>query len=219
MGVLVGALLQRGVAVMKRAKRVVCIAAAVLLASCVGVKTDITVKRDLSGSARLEYTVSRSLLASGSLDGNAGWPAVPVGKADFERSVSRIDGLALRSYRERDSGGDRVFEVTLVFGHVSALAEFLGANGQQFVYTSEGGRHVFTVVFNRGVSGETARFYGGGGSDLGGSDVGLSDLAKKAFEGYRFDFTISVPGGVESYSAPMGDLLTSARQEGLVIGF
>jgi hypothetical protein len=196
-------------AVMKRAKRVVCIAVAVLLASCVGVKTDITVKRDLSGTARLEYTVSQNFLTGGTLDGNERWPTVPVGKADFEQTVSRIDGLTLRSYRERETGGDHVFEITLAFDHVSALAEFLGANGQQFDYTNEDGRHVFTVVFNKAASGETAQPH----------DKELSALTKKVFEGYRFDFTISVPGGKESYSAPMGDLLTSAQPEGLVIGF
>jgi hypothetical protein len=195
------------------------IAAAVLFTSCIGVKTDITVERDLSGTARLEYTVSRSLLDSGTLDGNEHWPTIPVGKADFERTVARIEGLTLRSFRERDQGGDRVFEVTLAFDHVSTLAGFFSANGQQFAYTTEDGRHVLTVLFNGNggaagtlmgdVSGEMAQVYGGD----------LSDLVKKAFEGYRFDFTISVPGDKKTYSAPMGDLLTSSRQEGLEISF
>lgn len=194
---------------MKKAHRVICITAA-LFTSCIGVKTDITVKRDLSGTARLEYTVSRSLLDSGTLDGNENWPAIPVGKTDFERTVSRIEGLALRSYRERDQGNDRIFEVTLAFDHISALAGFLGANGQQFAYANEDGRHVFTVLFNnKAASGETAQAYGDD----------LSNLMKKAFSGYRFDFTISVPGDKKTYSAPMGDLLTSSRPEGLEISF
>lgn len=195
---------------MKRAQRVVWVVAAVLLTSCIGVKTDITVKRDLSGTARLEYTVSRSLLDSGTLDGNKNWPAIPVGKADFERTAARIEGLSLRSYRERDQGGDRIFEVTLAFGHISALAGFLSANGQQFAYTNEDGRHVFRALFSVAPgdkeSGQTAQ-------------ADLSDLVKKAFEGYRFDFTISVPGDKKTYSAPMGDLLTASPQESMEISF
>ncbi|MDR0638941.1 MAG: hypothetical protein LBG27_08610 [Spirochaetaceae bacterium] len=203
---------------MKRAQRVIWITAAVLFTSCVGVKTEITVGRDLSGTARLEYTVSRSLLDSGTLDGNENWPTIPVGKADFERTVSRIEGLTLRSYRERDQGGDRIFEVTLAFDHVSALTGFLSANGQQFAYTNEDGRHVFTTRFNRAASDaassetsfdKAAQAYGGD----------LSDLVKQAFEGYRFDFTISVPGDKKTYSAPMGDLLTTSRQESMEISF
>jgi hypothetical protein len=211
--------MKRGFAAMKKAQRVLCITAA-LFTSCIGVKTDITVNRDLSGTARLEYTVSRSLLDSGTLDGNEYWPTIPAGKADFERTVSRIEGLTLRSYRERDQGDDRVFEVTLAFGHISALAGFLSANGQQFVYANKDGRHVFTLVFNGGasnagtalhgdVSGETAQAY---------SDE-LSAFVKEAFSGYRFDLTISVPGDKKTYSVPMGDLVTSSRTEGLEISF
>ena len=174
--------------------------------------------RDLSGTARLEYIASRSLLDSGTLDGNEDWPAIPVGKADFERTVARIEGLSLRSYRERDQGGDRIFEVTLAFGHVSALAGFLSANGQQFVYANEDGRHVLRAFFRvvpdgvapgEGVSGNAAQAY----------DGDLSDLVKKTFEGYRFDFTISVPGDKKTYSAPMGDLLTASQQESMEISF
>jgi hypothetical protein len=191
------------------------IAAAVLLASCVGVEADITVRRDLSGTARLSYTVSRSLLDSGTLDGNGRWPAIPAGKADFERTISRIGGLALRSYRERDEGGDRVFEVTLAFDHVSALAGFLSANGQQVAYTSEGGRHVLAVLFNRvdrGAPDDAA-------NAASAYDDHFAALVKEAFSGYRFTFTITVPGDTKTYSAPMGDLLTSPRQEGLEISF
>jgi hypothetical protein len=201
--------MKRGFAAMKKAQRVIGIAAAILVTSCIGVKTDITVKRDLSGTARLEYTVSRSLLDSGTLDGNERWPAIPAGEADFERMVSRIEGLTLRSFRERDEGGDRVFEVTLAFGHVSALAGFLSANGQQFAYTNEGGRHVFTVLFNRGAF----------ESEAEASDGDLANLVKQAFSGYHFDFTISVPGDTKTYSAPMGDLLTAFHQERLEISF
>ena len=198
--------------------------AAVLFTSCIGVKTDITVKRDLSGTARLEYTVARSLLDSGTLDGNENWPVIPVGKADFERTVARIEGLVLRSYRERDQGGDRIFEVTLAFDHVSALSGFLSANGQQFAYTNEGGRHVFTVSFNNtGAVNNTAEEVASGerafaqSAQIYGGD--LSDLVKTAFSGYRFDFAISVPGDKKTYSAPMGDLLTNSRQESMKISF
>ena len=66
---------------------------AVVLNSCLGVSADITIKADGSGKIALEYRVSQALESLGKLDGNG--PAIPVGKADFERSVSRIPGLRL----------------------------------------------------------------------------------------------------------------------------
>ncbi|MDR1096352.1 MAG: hypothetical protein LBL31_08170 [Spirochaetaceae bacterium] len=190
-------------------KRVVYIFAVLLFSSCIGIKTDIEVKRDLSGTARLEYTVSQELLDSGTLDGNENWPAFPVGKADFERTVARTSGLELRSYRERKQGGDRLFEVALAFDHVSALSAFLDDNGQQFVYQNENGSHVFTVLFNKKPEEGQPQAY----------DDALLSLVQTAFSGYRFDFSISVPGDRKTYSAPMADLLTSSRAETLEIRF
>jgi hypothetical protein len=185
-------------------KRVVYIVVVMFFTSCIGIKTDIQVKRDLSGTARLVYTVSEEFLGSGTLDGNENWPSLPVAKADFERTVARIDGLQMRSYYEKKAGGDRLFEILLAFDHVSALARFLDGNGQQVVYKNEGGEHVFTILFN-------------GGSQT--YDDALLSLVQSTFAGYRFDFSISVPGGEKSYSAPMADLLTSAQQERLEIRF
>jgi hypothetical protein len=190
-------------------KRVVYIFAVLLFSSCIGIKTDIEVKRDLSGTARLEYTVSQELLDSGTLDGNENWPAFPVGRADFERTAARIDGLELRSYRERQQGDDRLFEVALAFDHVSALSAFLGDNGQQFVYQNENGSHVITVLFNKTPERGQPQAY----------DDALLSLVRAAFSGYQFDFTVSVPGGEKTYSAPMADLLTSAQAETLEIRF
>ncbi|MDR1232598.1 MAG: hypothetical protein LBK61_14500 [Spirochaetaceae bacterium] len=190
-------------------KRIVYIFAVLLFSSCIGIKTDIEVKRDLSGTVRLEYTVSQELLDSGTLDGNENWPAVPVGKADFERTVARIDGLELRSYHERKQGGDRLFEVTLAFDHVSALSRFLGDNGQQFVYKNENGSHIFTVSFNEKPEGGQPQ----------ADDDALMSLVRTAFTGYQFDFSISVPGDKKTYTASMADLLTSAQAETLEIRF
>ncbi|MDR1229997.1 MAG: hypothetical protein LBK61_01205 [Spirochaetaceae bacterium] len=190
-------------------ERVVYILAVLLFSSCIGIKTDIEVKRDLSGTARLVYTVSQELLDSGTLDGNENWPVIPVGKADFERTAARINGLELRSYHERKQGGDRLFEVALAFDHVSALSAFLGDNGQQFVYKTENGSHVFTVLFNNKPEGGQPQTY----------DDALSSLVRTAFTGYQFDFSISVPGDEKTYTALMADLLTSAQAEMLEIRF
>jgi hypothetical protein len=185
-------------------KRIVLILAAVLFSSCIGIKTEITVGRDLSGTVNLAYTVSEELLKSGTLDGNENWPALPVGKADLERTVARVDGLTLRSYRERKAGDNRLFEAVLAFDNIASLAGFFGANGNQFRYANENGRHVLTVVFNDGTR---------------TLDDTLAALAQTAFSGYQFDFSISVPGEKKHVSMPMADILTTSQKEGLEISF
>jgi hypothetical protein len=190
-------------------KRVCCIIFALIFTSCIGVKTEVTVKRDLSGTVQLVYTVSQEFLDNGTLDGNENWPALPVGRADFERTVVRIDGLTLESYREKKAGGDRLFEVTLGFDHIAALAEFLDASGQQLDYKNENGSHVFTVLLNTVQDSNQPQTY----------DDTLLALAETALTGYRFDFSISVPGDKKVYSVPMADLLTSPQAEILEIRF
>jgi hypothetical protein len=196
---------ERGCAVMKRVFYVIFV---LIFTSCIGIQTEIDVKRDLSGTVRMVYTVSEELLSNGTLDGNENWPALPVGKADFERTVSRIDGLALKAYREKNAGGNRLFEVTLGFDHIAALSRFLDVGGQQLDYANENGSHVITVLFSTNAA----------DSQLLHDDA-LAALAGAAFSGYQFDFSISVPGGTKTYSAPMADLLASQQPEKLEIRF
>lgn len=185
-------------------KKFVLLAGVLLFTSCIGVKADISLKRDLSGTIRLVYTVSRDFLGAGTLDGNARWPSLPVGKADFERTVARIDGLALRSWHEKDKGGDRVFEAALDFDSLDSLSNFLDANGQRLVSESANGK-------------QTLRFLFTDGSPV--LDNGLLSAVEKTFSGYSFDFSISVPGDKKTFTRPMGALLTSAQKEMLEITF
>jgi len=111
-----------------------CGAALTLMNSCLGVAADISIRADGSGTIVLEYRVSQMLESLGRLDGNENWPAIPVGKADFERSLSRIPGLRLSSFSAKDvphsSGGrDLLTKVTLEFKDTSALLAFLDSAG------------------------------------------------------------------------------------------
>ena len=107
---------------------------AVVLSSCLGVNADITINADGSGKLALEYRVSQELESLGRLDGNESRPAIPVGKADFERSLARIPGLRLSKYSSKDirnasGGSDLVTEVTLDFKDSGALLAFLDSTG------------------------------------------------------------------------------------------
>ena len=117
--------------------------AAVVFNSCLGVSADITIKADGSGKIDLEYRVSQTLESLGRLDGNESRPAIPVGRADFERSVSRIPGLRLSKYSSRDvrgasGGGDLVTKAALDFKDTGALTAFLDGAGSAATLVEEG---------------------------------------------------------------------------------
>jgi len=127
---------------MKTKILLVCLAA-VVLNSCLGVSADITIKADGSGMLALEYRVSQTLESMGRLDGNERLPAVPVGKADFERTVSRIPGLKLSKYSSKDlrnasGGSDLVTSVVLDFKDTNALLAFLDSTGSRAALVQEG---------------------------------------------------------------------------------
>ena len=116
---------------------------ALVLSSCLGVTADITIKADGSGKIDLEYRVSQALESLGRLDGNENLPAIPVGKADFERSLARIPGLKLAKYSSKDlrngsGGSDLVTKVTLDYKDSGALLAFLDSTGSHAALLGEG---------------------------------------------------------------------------------
>jgi len=67
----------------------------------------------------------------GRLDGNERWPAIPVGRADFERSLPRIPGLRLRSFSTANRGQDLITKAELEFSNIDALLAFLDSTGSR----------------------------------------------------------------------------------------
>ena len=114
-------------------KRVAPAAAAVLvlflLSSCIGISMDITLNRDGSGIITLEYMVSQALESLGRLDGNERWNTIPVGRADFERTMDRLPGMKLLSFSSREFGKDIATNAKMEFANLPSLMAFLDAGG------------------------------------------------------------------------------------------
>jgi hypothetical protein len=112
--------------------------AVMTLCSCLGVQADISIGADGSGKIAIEYQVSQMLESIGRLDGNERWPTIPVGKADFERSIARIPGLRLLSFSskfvQRANGRDMVNKAELEFRDVATLLAFLDSTGGRASY-------------------------------------------------------------------------------------
>jgi hypothetical protein len=202
--------------------RVFILLAALMFSSCVSLASEIVLRRDGSGTMSLEYRFSRELESLGKLDGNENWPPLPVGKADFERTLARIEGLSLGSFTTKTAGKDIVNQVKLDFASLEALVRFLDAGGQRASLAREGGKTRLTLTFS-----------GGGG----GVDPELLALTASAMEGYSLDFGLTVPnvpelrildgnGGLREtppagtaalrgkragFSVPLAELLSSAE--------
>ncbi|MDR2923132.1 MAG: hypothetical protein LBU85_07315 [Treponema sp.] len=201
-------------------------AAAVVLNSCLGVRAGIVIKADGSGKLSLEYRVSQELESLGRLDGNESRPAVPVGKADFERTAARIPGLMLSQYSSRDvpnsSGGrDLVTKVTLDFKDSGALLAFLDGAGSSAALVEDGSGKLLRLVFLEPSGGVT--------------NPDLLSLLREISGAYELDLSFSLPknadittipasipaaklvsnGKKASFSIGMGDLLS--LNEGLVL--
>ena len=195
---------------------------ALLLASCFGMSSDITIHKDGSGTAALEYRISKEMLSLGALDGNDAFPSVPVGEEDFKRTVSEIDGLELSAFSSKTEDNNMVYKIKLAFSNLEALTEFLDTQGQHCLITEKDGERILTVVFAPGTEDYSPE---------------MREFMPIIFEGYQFDFKLAFPGASSivffdraggkiaapplgkaqtgaksvSFSAPMGDIFASGE--------
>ncbi|WP_010256656.1 hypothetical protein [Treponema primitia] len=203
------------------------LAAALVFSSCVGVATDIVIHRDGSGTIAMEYRLSREFESLGKLDGNERWPPLPVGKADFERTVARVEGLSLRSFTTKTTEQDVISQAKLDFTSLEALVRFLDASGQRATLTRDGGKNRLTLGFN----------------GAPGTEPELLALVSALMEGYSLNFSLTLPANAElhildghggvltsppvgivsvqgtkaGFSSPMADLLSSSQAVNLEI--
>jgi hypothetical protein len=188
----------------KPLKAAAALAALLFLSSCIGVNADISLNADGSGTVRLEYRLSRLLKTLGEQDGNERWYPLPVGKADFERSLARLPGLSLLSFTSKDDGKDLIVTVKLGFSDPRALVSFLDACGEGAVYagTNNSGR-LFLVLY-------------GGGKE---TNRELQNLFAEAASGYSVRISLSLPAGGTlslvnkngSPAAPAGEIVPQGK--------
>jgi hypothetical protein len=156
------------------------VAALLLAASCLGAGAEITLKQDGSGAMNLEYRLSRAAESLGKQDGNDNWPLLPLGRADFERTIRRIDGLSLRSYSARPEGKDLVYRARIGFSSPAALLRFLDPSGKS-AFTPGEDRNRLSLVIPRG----------------GQISPELRDLFRELSEGYALELRFSLPREAE----------------------
>ena len=167
------------------------------ITSCIGVETEISINPDSSGQILMEYRIRGELESLGTLDGNQRWLTIPVGRADFERSLSRLPGIKLVSFTSKSEGSDQLHRVKLDFTDLDALMSFL----------NDAGRHA--DIRRNGSSRLTLTL-----SDGAPLDENLRVMLKSVMENYRFKLTVksflsSKAGKTTEYSSSMGEILVS----------
>ena len=155
-----------------------------LLASCIGVQADISIRADGSGKLALEYRVSRLAEALGRLDGNERWQTIPLGRADFERTMARLPMLRLASFSSSSDNRDIINRAELEFKNTGDLLAFFdpSGTGKYGSYTKENNTNRLTLVLSE---------------DSSAIDDDLLLLIKEISIGYKLSFSLDVPGTAE----------------------
>ena len=174
---------------MKKILVYLCCASLALITSCLGVSADMVMRANGSGKITLEYRVSQMLESIGRMDGNERWPAIPVGRTDFERSLARIPGLRLTSFSSKKAAntlgdirfgsGDLVTKVTLEFKEPAALLAFWDSTGSRASLVQEGGKNTLRLVL-LDPSTDTL-------------DADLLSLLKEVSAGYEISLSFTAP--------------------------
>lgn len=149
-----------------------------LLSSCIGVSSSIILRGDGSGTMSLEYRIPLALEALGKLDGNAGWLTIPVGKADFERTLDRLPGIRMISFSSKKDEKDLINRIGLEFSDMEALLPFLDATGQGASFSRENGLSRLSLTLSEG---------------LENPDGELLTLLASLAEGYKLEISLSAP--------------------------
>jgi len=170
-----------------------------VLNSCFGLNADITLNLNGSGTIALEYRIAKALDSLGKLDGNERWSTIPVGKADFERTLDRLPEMKLLSFSSREDAKDLIVDAKLQFATMQGLLAFMDASGRRMSYSGDAGGIAgsgrLSLTLNEGIKNTNAN---------------LAKLISSVTDGYSVRMSVSFPGqGNLAMSDSQGKALTA----------
>jgi len=118
------------------------------LSSCLGIGADISLNQNGSGNIALEYHISKALNALGKLDGNERWNTIPVGKADFERTMDRLPGMKLTSFSSKEDRNNLIINAKMEFENLNSLMSFIDASGLRSSFSGDAHSGRIFIVLN-----------------------------------------------------------------------
>ena len=131
----------------------VCIIAAVLLSSCVGIDSRLAIRENGSGTLSLTYQVSQLVVNLGNpVDGKNVVP-LPLSRADFERSVASSNGkVRLTRFDRSENQKDVIIRVELAFDSLDAVARLDAFQSAQIRVSNDGSAHTFSQLIAKAPS-------------------------------------------------------------------
>ena len=162
----------------KRLRLPAIISLVLILSSCFGLSMDIELNQNGSGTIFLEYRISKSLDSLGKLDGNERWNTIPVGRADFERTLSRLPEMKLLSFSSKEDQKDKIISAKMSFSSINGLLAFLDATGQRVSFSGNGGSGHMLLTLSEGAA---------------GNNPGLMKLIEEASASYSIKMSMKFP--------------------------
>jgi hypothetical protein len=169
--------------------------ASVLLCSCIGIDSQITLRNDGSGTLKLDYRISQFMK---NLDvAKSDWRLpLPVSREDFQRTVGSIQGLRLVSLDQREDEKDVFIAARIDFARVEAINDIGKAGQIELSFSNEGDLHVFRQQVYRG----------GGLEEISQESL---QMVETFFEGYGLTYRVSAPAVIMRHS--LGELSEDKR--------
>jgi hypothetical protein len=99
------------------------LAAVLLLCSCIGVDSKMTIRSDGSGTLELTYRISQAVADLGRSGADKGPLPLPVTREDFERGIAGVQGVTLKSISRTENETDITIRAVLGFDSVDSLAK------------------------------------------------------------------------------------------------
>ncbi len=113
------------------------------LSSCIGIKADLTIHPDSSGTLVMTYKVSKMVINIGSEDQKReNILPLPINKEDFTKSFNNISGVTLADYERKEDEENIYITVKINFKNFNDLNNIEVFKDQQFSLTQEGDRFV-----------------------------------------------------------------------------
>ena len=113
-------------------KCIVLLLLCITFGSCISIESDITLKKDGSGSLSLTYRVSPEMKELGRIGEEVRPFPLPIYKEDFEKLLATNDGLTMKSHSVKEVDGGSLVKAVFSFQSIDALALF-----------GDGGKDVF----------------------------------------------------------------------------
>jgi hypothetical protein len=172
-------------------KLVILCLSVVLLSSCIGIDSRLTIRDNGSGILQLTYRISQLVADLGvSSTGKSDIP-LPVSRADFERSLSASSGkVRLSSFSKSEDEKDVTVRVEIAFDSLDALAKVDAFRDAELKAGADGSARTFSQVVARTPA------------------QPLSEDSKRMlhalFDGYDLSFVVIAPQPITD--APLGTL-------------